>query len=68
MADGMCNFTLVREGAKNTLRGVPGIARPSASSGSPPTFGCVGLHPPPVHRPGGSDAFALDTFAPMYLT
>ena len=21
MADGMCNFTLVREGAKNTLRG-----------------------------------------------
>ena len=34
----LTNCNIVREGAKNTLRGVPRIARPSAASGSPPHF------------------------------
>ena len=43
------NSLYVREAAKNIPRGrVPRFARLSAASGSPPTLGCDGLHPPQI--------------------
>ena len=40
------NCNMFREGAKNTLRGVPRIARPSVASGSPPLSGARDYTPP----------------------
>ena len=48
----LTNCNIVREGAKNTLRGVPRIARPSAASGSPPPLLAVSDLTPPFLRPG----------------